>query len=147
MTAEIGIQRISEQIDALYTMRIDPLAYLVSPRVAAALISFPMLTAIFDVVGIGGGYVSGVVLTGADTGDYFYRMSAGVEWIDVMGGFIKAFVFGAIVITVCCYHGFYTHLGTEGRGARGVSISTTSAVVQSCVLILISDYLITSFLL
>ncbi|MEJ2039180.1 MAG: ABC transporter permease [Desulfosarcinaceae bacterium] len=147
MTAEIGIQRISEQIDALYTMRINPLAYLVSPRVAAALISFPLLTALFDVVGIAGGYISGVILVGADKGDYYYRMQSSVEWMDVMGGFAKAFVFAAIVVTVCCFHGYYTHLRREGRGARGVSLSTTSAVVQSCVFILISDYLITSFLL
>lgn len=147
MTAEIGIQRISEQIDALYTMRINPLAYLVSPRVAAAMISFPLLTALFDIVGIAGGYLSGVILVGADTGAYYHRLETSVEWMDVMGGFVKAFVFGAIVVTVCCYHGYYTHLRREGRGARGVSLSTTSAVVQSCVFILISDYIITSFLL
>jgi phospholipid/cholesterol/gamma-HCH transport system permease protein len=147
MTAEIGIQRISEQIDALYTMRIDPLTYLISPRMAAALISFPVLTAIFDTIGIMGGYFSGVILVGADTGAYFYRLQSSIEWIDVMGGFIKSFVFALIVTTICCFHGFYTHLNQEGRGAKGVSLSTTAAVVQACVCILISDYLITSFLL
>lgn len=147
MTAELGIQRISEQIDALYTMRINPLGYLISPRVAGALIGFPLLTAIFDVVAITGGYFSGVVLVGAQTGAYFHGLQASVEWIDVLGGFIKAFVFGLIVVTVCCYNGYFTHLRKEGHGAKGVSLSTTEAVVQSCVLILISDYLITSFLL
>jgi phospholipid/cholesterol/gamma-HCH transport system permease protein len=147
MTAEIGIQRISEQIDALYTMRIDSLAYLVSPRVAAALISFPLLTALFDVIGFAGGYFSGVVLVGADSGAYVYQLTTSVKWIDVLGGFIKSLVFGVIVVTVCCYHGYFTHLRKEGRGARGVSLSTTDAVVQSSVLILVSDYLITSFLL
>jgi phospholipid/cholesterol/gamma-HCH transport system permease protein len=76
MTAEIGIQRISEQIDALTTMRIDPIGYLISPRIAAAIISFPILTALFDLVGIFGGYVSGVVLLGGDSGAYLYRMDA-----------------------------------------------------------------------
>jgi phospholipid/cholesterol/gamma-HCH transport system permease protein len=147
MTAEIGVQRISEQIDALYTMRIDSLAYLVSPRVAAALISFPLLTALFDVIGFAGGYFSGVVLLGADSGAYFYQLKTSVKGIDVLGGFIKSLVFGVIVVTVCCYHGYFTHLRKEGRGARGVSLSTTDAVVQSSVFILISDYLITSFLL
>jgi len=65
-TAEIGILRISEQIDALYTMRIDPLRYLISPRIAAAIISFPLLTAFFDLIGVVGGYITGIVLLGAD---------------------------------------------------------------------------------
>ncbi|MGD9096574.1 MAG: ABC transporter permease [Desulfobacterales bacterium] len=147
MAAEIGIQRISEQIDALYTMRIDPLAYLVSPRVAAALISFPLLTALFDVVGIAGGYLSGVVLVGSDTGAYYHRLTDSMQTIDVMGGFVKSLIFAVIVVTVCCFHGFYTHMRKDGRGARGVSLATTDAVVRSCVFILIADYLITSFLL
>jgi phospholipid/cholesterol/gamma-HCH transport system permease protein len=147
MTAEIGIQRISEQIDALTTMRIDPLGYLISPRIAAALISFPILTAFFDLIGIIGGYLSGVVLMGANPGAYFYRASASVEWLDVRGGFIKAVVFAVIVITICCFQGFFTHMRTDSYGAKSVSLSTTSAVVLSCVLILVSDYVVTSFLL
>jgi phospholipid/cholesterol/gamma-HCH transport system permease protein len=147
MTAEIGIQRISEQIDALYMMRIDPLAYLVSPRVAAALISFPLLTALFDVVGIGGGYLSGVLLVGNDTGAYYHRLTDSMQAIEVVGGFVKSFLFAIIVVTVCCFHGFYTHMRRDSRGARSVSLSTTDAVVRSCVFILIADYLITSFLL
>jgi ABC transport permease subunit len=74
MTAEIGIQRISEQIDALQTMRVDPLGYLVSPRIAAGLISFPILTAFFDLVGIMGGWFSGCLLLGVNSGSYFYRV-------------------------------------------------------------------------
>ncbi|MFA6413214.1 MAG: ABC transporter permease, partial [Syntrophales bacterium] len=74
ITAEIGIQRISEQIDALDTMRIDPLRYLISPRIAASIISFPILTAVFDIVGIIGGYISGVLLLGANAGTYVYRV-------------------------------------------------------------------------
>jgi len=147
MTAEIGIQRISEQIDALTTMRIDPLGYLISPRIAAAIISFPILTALFDLVGIFGGYVSGVVLLGGDSGAYLYRMDASVDWIDVRGGFIKSIVFAILVITLCCFQGYFTHMRRDSYGAKSVSLSTTSAVVLSCVMILVSDYVVTSFLL
>jgi phospholipid/cholesterol/gamma-HCH transport system permease protein len=147
MTAEIGIQRISEQIDALTTMRIDPLGYLISPRIAAALISFPILTAIFDLIGILGGYISGVILMGANAGAYTYRIDASVEWLDVRGGFIKSIVFAVLVITICCFQGFFTHLRRDSYGSKSVSLSTTSAVVISCVLILVADYVVTSFLL
>ena len=147
MAAEIGIQRISEQIDALYTMRIDPLRYLVSPRIAASIVSFPLLTAFFDLVGILGGYLTGVVLLGVDTGAYFYRMEAYVEMKDITGGFIKSIVFAVLVSTICCYQGYFTHLRSDSKGSRSVSVSTTSAVVLSCVAILISDYVVTSFLL
>jgi phospholipid/cholesterol/gamma-HCH transport system permease protein len=147
MTAEIGIQRISEQIDALTTMRIDPIGYLISPRIAAAIISFPILTALFDLVGIFGGYVSGVVLLGGDSGAYLYRMDASVDWIDVRGGFIKSIVFAILVITLCCFQGYFTHMRRDSYGAKSVSLSTTSAVVLSCVTILVSDYIVTSFLL
>jgi phospholipid/cholesterol/gamma-HCH transport system permease protein len=147
MTAEIGILRISEQIDALYTMKIDPLRYLISPRIAASIISFPLLTAFFDLIGILGGYLTGVVLLGVNKGTYFYRIDAYVEMTDVRGGFIKSLVFAAIVSTICCYEGYFTHLRTSGYGARSVSISTTSAVVLCCIMILISDYVITSFLM
>jgi len=147
MAAEIGIQRISEQIDALQTMRIDPLGFLVSPRLAAGLVSFPILTAIFDLIGILGGYVSGVILLGANAGSYLYRIDASVDWSDVRGGFIKSLVFAGIVITICCFQGFFTHLRTDSHGSKSVSLSTTSAVVLSCVWILIADYVVTSFLL
>jgi phospholipid/cholesterol/gamma-HCH transport system permease protein len=147
MTAEIGIQRISEQIDALTTMRIDPLGYLISPRIAAALISFPILTAFFDIIGILGGYLSGVILMGANAGAYIYRMDASVEWLDVRDGFIKSLVFAVLVITLCCFQGYFTHMRRDSYGAKSVSLSTTSAVVLSCVMILVSDYVVTSFLL
>jgi phospholipid/cholesterol/gamma-HCH transport system permease protein len=147
MAAEIGILRVSEQIDALYTMRIDPLRYLISPRVAASLISFPLLTAFFDLIGILGGYLTGVVLLGVNKAAYFYRIHAYVEMVDIRGGFIKSIVFAMLVSTTCCYQGYFTHLLTDSYGAKSVSISTTSAVVLSCVMILISDYVITSFLM
>ena len=147
ITAEIGIQRISEQIDALDTMRIDPLRYLISPRIAAAIISFPLLTALFDLIGIIGGYISGVLLLGANAGTYFFRVQASMEMKDITDGFIKAIVFAVIVSTVCCYQGYFAHLRADGHGAKAVGLATTSAVVLSCVLILVSDYVVTSLLI
>ena len=147
MAAEIGIMRISEQIDALSTMDINPIRFLVAPRLAAALICFPLLTALFDVVGIMGGYISGCVLLGINPGVYFDRIDATVELADVTGGFVKALVFALLVAAICCYEGYFTHTRREGFGAKGVSLATTSAVVLSCVVILVADYVLTSFLL
>ncbi len=147
ITAEIGIQRISEQIDALGTMRIDPLKYLVSPRITASIISFPLLTALFDLIGILGGYITGVVILGVNSGIYFYRVQASVELKDVTDGFIKAMVFAVIVSTICCYQGYFAHMRTDSHGAKAVGLSTTSAVVLSCVLILVADYVVTSLLI
>ena len=146
MAAELGIMRISEQIDALETMDIDPIRFLVSPKLAAALISMPLLTAMADVVGIIGGYLTGVLLLGISSGIYFARVESSVQMADVTGGFIKSIVFAVVIITVCCFKGFYTHEGAE-HGAKGVSISTTSAVVLSSVLVLITNYILTSLLL
>ncbi len=147
MAAEIGIMRISEEIDALETMDINSIRFLISPRIAGALISFPLLTALFDVVGIFGGYLTGSLLLGISPGIYFGKVESSVVMADVNGGFVKSFVFAVVVTTICCFRGYFTHLGTEGFGAKGVSLSTTSAVVTSCVLILVADYIITSFLL
>lgn len=147
ITAELGIQRISEQIDALDTMRIDPLRYLISPRITASIISFPLLTALFDIVGIVGGYVSGVLLLGANASTYIYRVQASVDMKDITDGFVKAIVFAVLVSTVCCYQGYFAHLRGDGHGAKAVGLSTTSAVVISCALILVSDYIVTSLLI
>lgn len=147
MTTEIGIQRISEQIDALSTMRIDPIRFLISPRIAASIISFPLLTALFDLIGILGGYITGVAMLGLDAGTYFYRVESAVEMQDITGGFVKAIVFAVLVSTVCCFQGYFAHMRKDSYGAKAVGLSTTSAVVVSCVLILVSDYVVTSFLL
>jgi len=147
ITAEIGIQRISEQIDALDTMRIDPLKYLISPRIAASVISFPILTALFDLIGIVGGYVSVVIVLGVTSNTYFYRVQSSLELKDITDGFIKSIVFALIVSTVCCFQGYFTHMRSDSHGAKAVGLSTTSAVVLSCVLILLSDYVVTSLLL
>ncbi len=147
MTAEIGIQRISEQVDALSTMRIDPLGYLISPRIAAAIISFPILTTFFNLIGILGAWVSGCLLLGVNSGTYFFRVVSSTQMDDIMGGYYKSIVFGLLVVTICCFQGFFTHMRTDSYGAKSVSLSTTSAVVFSCVMILVSDYIVTSFII
>ncbi len=147
MAAEIGILRISDQIDALYTMRIDPMRYVVSPKLAASIISFPLLTSFFDLVGIIGGYLTGVALLGINGGSYWYRVQSSVDMVDIRGGFIKALVFAMIVSTICCYQGYFCHTRTDSYGAKAVGLATTSAVVISCFMILVSDYVVTSFLM
>lgn len=142
ITAEIGIMRISEQIDALETMALDPYKYLVSPKFVAAMIAMPLLCAIFDVVGIYGGWLVGVKLLGVNPGAYFTEMYRAVEWKDVYSGIVKSFSFGIIIAWVGCYKGYYA-----GHGAEGVSRATTEAVVLTSVLILIWDYVLTSLLL
>ena len=141
IAAEIGIMRISEQIDALKAMAVNPMKYLVVPRVIAGLIAVPLLTAIFDVVGIYGGYLVGVKLLGLSSGTYFSEMRNAVEMSDITGGFLKSLTFGIIVTWVCTYKGYYT-----GHGAEGVVKSTTEAVVLSSVLVLVWDYFMTSLL-
>jgi phospholipid/cholesterol/gamma-HCH transport system permease protein len=147
MAAEIGIMRISEQIEALETMDINPIRFLISPRIAAALISFPLLTALFDVIGIFGGYLTGSLLLGISSGIYFSKVESSVMMQDITGGFYKSLAFAVVVVTICCFQGYYTHTRAEGYGAKGVSLSTTSAVVISCVLVLVVDYVMTSFLI
>ncbi|MGE4505673.1 MAG: MlaE family ABC transporter permease, partial [Desulfovibrionaceae bacterium] len=146
MTAEIGVMRISEQIDALEIMGINPMVYLVSPKMAACLISFPILTALFDLIAIFGGWLTGVSLLGANEGVYLYRVEQSLNLDDIIGGFIKALAFAVVVCTVSCYQGYFTHLRKDGVGPEGVSQATTQAVVMSCVLILVSDYILTSLL-
>ncbi len=147
IAAEIGIQRISEQIDALHTMHINPLRYAVSPKITAAIISFPLLTAVSDLVGIFGGYISGVVLLGLNGSVYWNSVQTYVAMSDITNGFTKSLVFAVIVATVCCYQGYFAHMRKDSHGAQAVGLATTSAVVVSCVLILISDYVVTSLLL
>lgn len=142
ITAEIGIKRITEQIDALETMALDPFKYLVSPKMIGAVITLPLLCAIYDLVGIYGGYVVGVKLLGVNPGTYFSGMANNVEWKDIYSGTVKSLSFGIIIAWVCCYKGYYV-----SHGAEGVSKATTAAVVMSSVLVLVWDYFLTSVLL
>jgi phospholipid/cholesterol/gamma-HCH transport system permease protein len=141
MAAEIGIMRISDQIDALSVMALNPIKYLVSPNILAGLITLPLLTAIVNVVGIYGGYLVGVQLLGVGQGVYFGEMQNILSMYDIKIGFWKSLSFGLIISWICCYKGFYTRFGAEG-----VSQATTEAVVLSSVWILICDYLLTSVL-
>ena len=141
LTAEIGIMRITEQIDALTVMALNPMRYLIVPAIVAGFITFPLMTAIFDVVGIFGGFLVGVKLLGLSEGTYFGEMRTFVEMADIMTGFWKSLSFGVIVTWVCTYKGYYT-----GHGAEGVSRATTQAVVLSSVLILVWDYFLGSVL-
>ncbi|HEX9743244.1 MAG TPA: MlaE family lipid ABC transporter permease subunit [Nitrospiraceae bacterium] len=142
MTAEIGIMRITEQIDALDTMAVNPLQYLIAPKVVASMIGVPLLVALFDVVGIYGGSVVGVDLLGVNSGLYWNSVETSVEWKDVYGGIWKSVSFGLIISWVCCYKGFHTKMSAEGLGT-----ATTEAVVLSSVMILVWDYFLTSVLL
>lgn len=142
LTAEIGIMRITEQIDALAAMALNPIRYLIVPNLVAAIIAFPLLASIFDLVGIYGGYVVGVKLLGIGSGTYFYQMENFIDMSDIRMGLYKSLSFGVIVSWVCCYKGFNT-----GYGAEGVSKATTQAVVISSVFILIWDYFIGSVLI
>jgi phospholipid/cholesterol/gamma-HCH transport system permease protein len=140
VTAEIGIMRITEQLDALDTMAVNPLQYVATPKLLTGIIAVPLLTAIFDVVGILGGYLIGVVLLGVSSGAYFSGMKQSVVAMDVNGGIVKSLVFGLTIILVACYKGYYTE-----HGAEGVSRATNQTVVLSAVLVLALDYVLTSF--
>ena len=142
MTAEIGIMRITEQIDALDTMAVNPMQYLIAPKVLASVLVMPLLCSIFDIIGIYGGYLVGVDLLGVSSGAYTSSMESSVEWKDVYGGYLKALSFGVIVSWVCTYKGYNTTMSAEGLGT-----ATTEAVVLSSVLILIWDYFLTSVLM
>ena len=135
MAAELGSMQSTEQIDALTVMAINPVQYLVSPRVLAGIISFPILTSIFDVIGIWGGYVVGVDLLHAPGSSYMSGIAYNMTARDIRTGIYKSLVFGVVVIWVCCYKGYNAQ-----RMATGVSRATTEAVVLSSVLILAFDY-------
>ena len=141
LTAEIGIMRITEQIDALTVMALSPFRYLVTPSILAGVVTFPMMTGLFDVVGIFGGYLVGVELLGLSQGTYFGEMQTFVNLSDIMTGFWKSVSFGVIVTWVATYKGYYV-----GHGAEGVARATTQAVVLASVLILVWDYFLGSVL-
>ena len=142
MTAEIGIMKITEQINALEMMAVNPVKHIVTPKIFAGLISLPLLTTIFDLIGIGGGYVVGVKLLGVNEGAYFGEMVRAVEFLDIYGGFVKSLVNGLIITWVCSFIGYAAVATTEG-----VARATTNAVVTTSVLILVMDYILTSLLL
>jgi len=146
LAAELGIQRNSEQIDALETMGADVHAYLISPRLIAALLVFPLQSAFFCLIGLLGGYLSGSVVLALQPGVYWSAVFHAVHSVDVRECMIKAVVFGVLTIAICAYNGFNAHRRKSSSGARAVSASTTRAVVFSSIIVLAADYVITSFL-
>lgn len=142
MAAELASMRVTEQIDALDAMAINPVKYLVSPRIVAGLLAMPLLTSMFNVIGIYGAYIIGVGLLDVSSGSYFSSMEQSVQFEDVYGGLLKSISFGLIITWVCCYKGFHAP-----PMARGVGQATTESVVLSFVLILVWDYFLTSVLL
>ncbi len=137
MAAEIGSMRVSEQIDALEAMAVDPINYLVKPRMVAAMLVLPMLTALFDMVGVLGSWFVGTQVMGLSEPEFWVRLGEWVDWDDVWSGLFKAWIFGIIIGSVACYKGYYT-----AGGAKGVGIATTTAVVVSSVAILVSNFFI-----
>lgn len=137
IAAELGTMRVTEQIDALDAMAVDPVNYLIKPRILAATLVMPLLTAVFDFVGIVGSYIIGIYMMHLSEPAFMVRLSDWVDWDDIWTGLLKGLVFGLIMGTVACYKGFYT-----SGGAKGVGTSTTTAVVVSSVAILVSNFFI-----
>lgn len=141
VTAEIGTMRVTEQIDALYTLGTNPIRYLVIPRMIAFLIAIPVLTLCANFSGMFGGYLVSVKGLSVSSNVYMQDITTFIGVDDLMHGFIKSVCFAFMVGVVCCYKG----LNTRG-GAEGVGKSTTQAVVTSMVLILVLDYFLTAIL-
>jgi len=141
IAAELGTMRVTEQIDALEIMAINPVQYLVVPRIWAGVLMVPLLTAINILVGILGGYFVGVILLHINSGVFINKMTNMVEMADLVQGLVKSVFFGLILTLIGCYKGYNT-----SGGAEGVGRATTEAVVLSSVSILIGTYVITSLL-
>ena len=141
MAAEIGTMRVTEQIDALYTLATNPVKYLIVPRLVAGILMLPFLTVIGDFIGVVGGYFVGVELLGINAVAYMHNTTRYVEMSDLINGLIKSAFFGLILTLIGCYKGF----NTQG-GAEGVGRATTGSVVLSSILIIISDYFLTALM-
>jgi phospholipid/cholesterol/gamma-HCH transport system permease protein len=141
IAAEIATMRVTEQIDALRTLNVNPMKYLVVPRVVAGFVMLPVLVLIADIIGVMGGWLVGVTVLDFSSASYIRQTLDFVTFNDVSSGLIKAAVFGLIVTLMGCYHGY-----NSGRGAQGVGRATTNAVVSSAILILIFNYILTQAL-
>src|SRR5580693_8383208 len=139
MAAEIGTMRVTDQIDALTTLSTDPFRYLVLPRLLAGLLTLPLLVVVADIVGVFGGYLVGTFKLGFNPAGYLDQTQSYLETMDVVSGLVKAGVFGFIVALMGCYHGYHSRGGAEGVGQ-----ATTHAVVSASILILISNYMLTT---
>lgn len=142
LTAEIGLMRATDQISAMEVMAIDPMGRIAVPRFLGGAISVPLLTAVFNSVGILGAWFVGVQLMGVDNGAFWSQMQEYVETDDVWEGVLKSAVFGVAASLVAVFEGY-----TAEPTAEGVGLATTRTVVITSVLVLILDYMITAFLL
>ncbi|EKD41493.1 MAG: hypothetical protein ACD_73C00695G0004 [uncultured bacterium] len=142
MAAEIGSMRVTEQIDALESMSVNPYHYLVVPRVISSMAMVPLLTIVFNIVGIFGSYLVAVGLLDIPAGPFWSKMEYYVDPKDLYGGLFKAIIFGFILAVISCYQGYKTR-----GGAQGVGRATTRAVVYSSVSILVVDYFLTQWIL
>ncbi len=141
LASELGIMRISEQFDALKIMGLSPFHYFMAPILVASVVSMFLLTAVFNVVGILGGYAVAGGLLSVAWGSYFSGITRFVVMHDIVNGMVKSLVFGVVIAWVCTYKGYHT-----GHGAEGVSRASTESVVLSSVLILALDYIMTSIM-
>ncbi len=144
LAAELGIQRNSEQIDALGTMGINALGFLAAPRLIASIFVYPILTLAFNASGIIGGAISGCLVMGLDPGVYRTSAEGALGSGDLAECLVKSAVFGVLTVAICMHQGYTAHLRVGVSGARSVSLSTTRAVVLACVTVLAADALITS---
>ncbi len=142
MAAELGTMRVTEQIDALESMSVNPVHYLVLPRVVASILTFPALTMLANLVGVIGAYFISTTLYGIDPASYFDYMIDVLKPKDIVIGLIKSAIMGLIVATICCYYGMNTK-----QGAKGVGDSATRAVVSSSVSILLADYVLATVMM
>ena len=142
MATELGTMRIPEQIDALESMAVNPHQYLILPRIIASMVVMPILALLFFVVGMGGAYLSAVVIEHVDQGQWVANLRDIVQPMDVAQGVIKAVFFGFIVATVGCYQGYHA-----SGGGRGVGLGTTRAVVIAMVATVVMDYFLSDILL
>ena len=139
IAAELGTMKVTEQIDALMTLAVSPVRFLVVPRFIALVVALPILTLLADVVGILGGFLIGTLKLGILPSLYWKMTTIPLAFKDLFSGLLKAFIFGMIICVVSCFEGFRT----EG-GAEGVGRSTTVAVVTSFLLIIAADCLCTA---
>lgn len=142
MAAELGNMRVTEQIDAISTMGVSPVQYLLSPRLFASVVMVPLLCILYTSVGMCGAYLVAVVWLGGDPGIFMQSVKDFAVPKDLFMGLIKSAVFGFIVTSISCRHGFFA-----SGGARGVGLATTRAVVESCVTVLVANYILTQLLL
>jgi phospholipid/cholesterol/gamma-HCH transport system permease protein len=147
LSAEIGIQRSTEQIDAIELMGIRSEGFLVGARLLASLFVFPVLTAAFVMTGVWGGWISGCVIAPDDSTSFWATVHAAIHPHDIAECLLKAVVFGAITITVSAFEGFQSHEFQHVAGARAVSLATVRGVVFSCIAILVADYGITAWMI